>query len=134
MEKITYKTYENKGVLGSGKMVEKKYVCKVIRQYFTERERNYDAEYSASPTRLNALYLAKEKENRYAVCEALKKFCTKYGDKGDFYLKMVSEYFGKYGRSAISLSMEYCLSESSVYAVIRDFVHMTADELGIRLK
>ena len=63
MGKITYK---NKGVLGSGIMVEKKYVCKVISQYFTERERNYDAEYSASPTRVNLLYLAKEKENHYA--------------------------------------------------------------------
>ena len=125
---------KNKGVLRSGEMIEKKYVCKVIRQYFTEKERNYDVEYSASPTRLNALYLAKEKENHYAVSEALKKFTTKYGDRGDFYLKMIAEYFGKYGRSAISLSMEYCLSESSVYAVIRDFVHMTADELGIRLK
>ncbi len=123
-----------KGVLSSGKMIERTYVCKVIRQYFTEKERDYDAEYSAFPTRVNALFLAKEKENRYAVREALKKFSVKYSDRGDFYIEMISEYFGKHNKSAVSLSMKYCLSESAVYAVIRDLVHMTADELGIRLK
>jgi len=121
-------------VLSSGKMVEKTYVCKIIRQYFTEKERNYDAEYLASPTRINALFLAKEKENRYAVEEALKRFKEKYSERGDFYMEMISEYFGKYGKSAVYLSMKYCLSESSVYVVIRDLVHMTANELGIRLK
>ena len=132
MENITNK--RNKGVLSSGKMVEKKYVCKVIKQYFSEAKRDYDAEYFRDPSRLNALYLAKEKENRYAIEQALIRFNTKYAEKGDFYFKIISEYFGKWERSAVALSMEYCLSESSVYVVIRDFVRMSADELGIRLK
>lgn len=115
-------------------MIEKTYVCKLIKQYYTENEKNYSEEYVSEPSRINVIFLAREKENRNAVTEAMKRFVTKYGDMGPVYLRLIKEYFWKRRKSVVSLSMECGLSQSAVYAVIRDFIGMTASELGIRLE